>query len=860
MYNRIVRRILFIIFYICIFQRLPAQKTLAFSGHNIKLGWVKKIGDKWSLVSLRLKDKEITLSGNEGSFTIIYSQQKPEEKATAANRALFGETFVEGVDKFPRTEFDRVLNSVSFNEAGTATQLFPSSLTRKGDSLFITADNEYASIRSKWVVSHYNGGVELMITSTMMAKKDGYYSMSTPSIMELKESMLRWATVPGYFQGATVAKNIVLAEGYGQGIPGKPVVLRDRNATTLTAIVSATNGLTVAASAAPGYGRDIWTNDKNTHLEWKLGLGVMNRKGAFTPMLYYPVLGQKNSLLKKDEEITSQYYLSISDQDWYSMLRHVINDINHFPSSLSIRRNISQSLSDRIMAMTDYVKEDSTSLWNRETFQGLEIGAQSYLGGVTGSDKDAMKNSDYGAMWMVASVLQDKDSILLKTRLPYARNFKLVQQETEPGFFRGAVVGQYYLKKSRRFVEEWGNYVEPIALTYYTMLDDGNILLFNPSDTLLKKRLKLGADKLLEWQKEDGSWEVAYDRTTMLPLFKDIKDYRPTFYGMVVAYKILKEKKYLDAARKGADWYFEEGVKKGFFLGVCGDTRFVPDFATAQTAQSYLDLFEITKEEKYKEAAILAARYYISSIYTHPISDDTITVKGQKMQQWQIAQNGLGFEHGGNFGSATKSGPILLADHAGLFVRIFELTHDSVFINMARAGAIGREAFVDPATSVASYYWSSLNRGAGPFPHHAWWQIGWIMDYLLQEAHLRSGGAITIPSGFITPKVGPHKSYGFQQGKLYGRAVNLRLFPGLVNTGNANVEYLTFASDQKIYLVLMNDLSETTTANLLLDGKKLGKFFKSIKELNGGKIISLNENRSTMIDLAPYDLKAYELE
>jgi len=33
----------------------------------------------------------------------------------------------------------------------------------------------------------------------------------------------------------------------------------------------------------------------------------------------------------------------------------------------------------------------------------------------------------------------------------------------------------------------------------------------------------------LKWQKEDGSWEVAYDRNTHKPLFTDIKDLRPTF-------------------------------------------------------------------------------------------------------------------------------------------------------------------------------------------------------------------------------------------------------------------------------------------------------------------------------------------
>lgn len=69
-------------------------------------------------------------------------------------------------------------------------------------------------------------------------------------------------------------------------------------------------------------------------------------------------------------------------------------------------------------------------------------------------------------------------------------------------------------------------------------------------------------------------------------------DYRPTFYGMLVAYKMLKDKKYLDAAVKGADWYVKNAVANGSFVGVCGDVRFVNDFATAQSAQALLDLYQ----------------------------------------------------------------------------------------------------------------------------------------------------------------------------------------------------------------------------------------------------------------------------
>lgn len=47
-----------------------------------------------------------------------------------------------------------------------------------------------------------------------------------------------------------------------------------------------------------------------------------------------------------------------------------------------------------------------------------------------------------------------------------------------------------------------------MALTYYTMLDLGNILLFASQDQELRERLRLGAERLLAWQHAAGDWEV----------------------------------------------------------------------------------------------------------------------------------------------------------------------------------------------------------------------------------------------------------------------------------------------------------------------------------------------------------------
>src|SRR5207237_2617349 len=134
--------------------------------------------------------------------------------------------------------------------------------------------------------------------------------------------------------------------------------------------------------------------------------------------------------------------------------------------------------------------------------------------------------------------------------------------------------------------------------------------------------------------------------------------------------------------------------------------RFAPDFATAQIAQALLDLHAATGQARYREAGIAAGRFYLTSVFTHPVATTAPkTANKTARADWEINQQGLSYEHGTALGSANTGGPILLASHAGLFLRLHRLTGEPLFRDLARAGAWARDAFVAPAPSVASYWW-----------------------------------------------------------------------------------------------------------------------------------------------------------
>lgn len=806
---------------LCWVAKPAIGQQLQLANDHIRLVWTKTSrGFEVKQIQVKKGTQWLPVGVASGENTLLYAADKPSDKPIQTFKSITGEEFPGPKYHYQEVQWAESTNPVSLNTAGQAIHFFPKEATQTGkNSLTFRQETDAATISTEWSIDPTFPS-DVIVKQTLTAKKDGYFSLATPTLASVGENDLAWASVPGYFQGNKLQTNFALAYAYGHGIPNLPAVYRERCASTLSPLVSTRNGLTMSVIPEPGLARDPWANDKITQIDWNIGLSHMNRKAQLTPTLYYPVLGEPKSALKSGNAISYTFRYSLTDGDWFKALNHAVYDVYRFKESLALRQS-KQSLTNRIQKMHHYLTDAKTSMWNMEEFEGMTIGAQSYLGGVVGSDKDAMKNSDYGAMWMLANAT--KDPVLVEKVLPQAENFKLAQQETANNFFKGAPEGQYYLAKSKKFVEEWGAVVEPIGLTYYTMLDIGNMLLFEPTNQELKKRLQFGADRLLTWQKPNGSWAVAYDRRSEQESFTDIQDLRPTFYGLIVAYRLLNDPKYLQAARKGADWLIKNAVQTGSFLGVCGDARYSPDFATGQTAQAMLDLFDLTKDTRYKEAAIAAAKIYTTSVYTHPIASHAPkTVNGTAREDWEISQAGLSFEHGGIFGSATRHGPIQLASHAGMFIRMYQLTKEPLFADMARSAAIGRDAFVDPKTSVASYYWQAMNRGAGPYPHHAWWQIGWITDYLLAEAELRSAGKVTFPRGFVTPKVGPHQTYGFAPGTINGEKANLVIDENLVSVDNPSVDYLLAKAVKggKTFVVLLNNRAQASDYQLTVKGQK----------------------------------------
>jgi hypothetical protein len=777
-----------------------------------------------------LKD---SVSLRSGLLQIVWSQQKDGwhiSQITAGGKVL---TQPSGAYTLIYLNRKPAGNLVDLDLEGKDFSFYPTGASRMADgSLTFKQSLRFGNMEAHWKIDPaYPTDIQVEIIVSATAK--GFYSIASPTIAAIDPNNLSWGMIPGNWYGRALENDFQLATKYSMGLPSVPYLAKERNTMTLCPLLTTKDKITIAVIPEPGTATEVWEGDSSTRNQNKVGMSTMNRHNELSPTAYAPVLGQTGSYLQAGQTVAFKFRYSIQSKDWFPVFSHAVNDVYRFPKMLDIQES-KRSLSQRVGLMQIYLRDAKKSNWSTWTSKGYTIGA-------TG-----VKNADVGAMCMIANA--GKDSVLMN-RLPFVRNYKLAMQQMEPGFFQGAGMGEYADEDGVE--SERGNYVEPLFTTYYTLMDMGNMLLFKPNDPLLKERVKMAADKLIAWQHPDGGWDVAYDRFSYKVTFPDIKDLRPTWYGLLIAYRITGEDVYLEAAKKGADWLIKNGVDKGHYLGVCGDARNIWDFATAQCSQAFLDLYNITKEENYKRAAIDAAEIYATSIFTQPIATTKMkSAGGVKRQDWEISQAGLSVEH---IRGTAGGGPILISSFAGLFVRVFEMTSDSIFLYMARCAARGRDAYVDE-NGQSIYYWSGMEtvaKSAKVFPHHAYWQIGWITDYLLSEARLRSGGKVQFPGGFMTPKVGPHISYGFEPGTIYSSKANLLMPSGLISSNNTNLEYtaaLSVAGD-KLFVTILNQAITEQTGTLTIDLSKVnpGQAFRWQKETAlQGKIIKADRNKNCL--------------
>ncbi|WP_315817143.1 hypothetical protein [Paraflavitalea speifideaquila] len=88
---------------------------------------------------------------------------------------------------------------VAMNTAGQATSFYPAAVRSGKNELCFAHESKEATITALWKMDKQYEG-DILVNMSLIAKQDGYYSLSSPSLAIVDNKDLAWGMVPGYFR------------------------------------------------------------------------------------------------------------------------------------------------------------------------------------------------------------------------------------------------------------------------------------------------------------------------------------------------------------------------------------------------------------------------------------------------------------------------------------------------------------------------------------------------------------------------------------------------------------------------------------------------------------------------------------
>jgi len=366
----------------------------------------------------------------------------------------------------------------------------------------------------------------------------------------------------------------------------------------------------------------------------------------------------------------------------------------------------------------------------------------------------------------------------------------------------------------------------------------------------------------------------------------EVKEKGKTWQNALWIYKATGEKEWLQKAIQGADDYLVTRINKraedfidpqggGFFFW----TGFTPKWI------DLLELYEVTQDKKYLDAAYDGARHYTMFTWMSPaIPADSIVVnkdgkapvywylmrKGhhqmyspeEKVPAWRLSEIGLTPE---SSGTCSGHRAIFMANYAAWMLRIAYYTNDNFLREVAKAAVVGRYRNF-PGYHINTARTTIYEKEDYPLRDHKDLSVNsfhynhimpnasLLLDYLVTDAWYRSKKAIDFPGEFIEGYAYlQSKSYGHAEGIFYGEKAGLWMPSNLLKTNSVELNYISARSENKLMIAFTNQSAKNIAAEVQLNVEKMdlvkGKKYKV-------RVIADNKNESTswMTD-GKFDLK-----
>ena len=194
-------------------------------------------------------------------------------------------------------------------------------------------------------------------------------------------------------------------------------------------------------------------------------------------------------------------------------------------------------------------------------------------------------------------------------------------------------------------------------------------------------------DWLVENQNDDGSYYMEYQpyiiKDGKHPAGKQNKNQTICAVRYLVElYIATNEQKYLDTATKAAEWaYTNNHLNYAYVACVIDNPQYVDSESGQQALQGFLSIYDLTKEQKWLDAAIQSAKYVETYTYMHEVP---VEIDHTGATDWPRDRSIVG-QH--NIAAAHSASDLGFAWSAFQYFRLYVITGDEHWLKVARISA-----------------------------------------------------------------------------------------------------------------------------------------------------------------------------
>lgn len=549
---------------------------------------------------------------------------------------------------------------------------------------------------------------------------------------------------------------------------------------------------------------DGFTNDWGGYDYSPIGFTLRNSLGELQPVGISPLPGMADAKVKSGRTMEARFITGIIEGSWDEFLEYASENI--FGVS-DYRRPSGSSLTETMANIVRLIKDDTHSGWEPSLKGFWDIEAD-------GNTTPTVVHSAPLAL-IGASALTDDEQLYESRALP------TIEYLLSRNGYRTRVNAPAPL--------------DPLVSQFPTTLYEGiNTLTGGLNPWLSALALP------------DGETRAANGYFSTLQLFSQ----------ELAAYRLTGDSRHLDNARTLADAYVGEltgdrlaDIAAGSFY----NSQMIPDWTPL------LDIYKLTGDERYLQAAIHGASHTVAGVKTWPRVAEgmqtihpggtydgvtTIWWKGAEqyrlgfprkagdspehdVEAWKVSSVGLGMEQPATYFLRTAGKtvrPVYMSSWAPRLLDLGALSGKGIFDTYARNAVIGRgenypgyyaTGYTDiPASPRFPYEGPDVS---SIYYHHIPAYLAMTQDFLVTEFITRSNGAVSFEGarqeGFVWFA---NNIYGNARGTILGEPAQLYMPLDCVTCDNPDINILTARNSSRLFILLTNDGTADANVSLTL--------------------------------------------